>query len=538
MKPGSHHLRHPHHLWAIAAPLMSKYIYNHTHLAASEQLLRPSRRLRIGDIPQMRHWFSFIALALLSLMALPSAASAAVHVTGPAYSGSTLTCSVDAGPAALLEWSREDSVIVSPEPAPASYTITQADVGHNVRCRAHQEQGATVSYSFSPYTALIAAGPPPTIPPDTSTPDDTSPQPLPVVIPDLPMPEPVPEPAPNTLAADDPSYGTITGQPAVKQTLTCHPGPIRGRAVLTYSWIRDGARTKVHSSRYTLSASDTGSILTCLVTIVGPHSISVPMLGYSAGPVRKQLRAYHMPALNAAGSMIAARRCTITGTAGPDRLVGTPGPDVICGRGGADRIAGLGGNDIIDAGAGSDIVHGGGGGDIVYGGPGRDKLWGDVGSDRISGGADADTIDAGAGSDFVHGGSAGDTIYGGLGADLLRGASGADRIVGAAGDDLITGGGGSDTILGGDGRDGAWANYGIENIAMGPGDDTVNTGTGRALVHAGPGQDLIVADRAGHGAHTLWGDAGTDRFVIWAARSIVHAVQGEQIAAVSAAFVS
>ena len=53
--------------------------------------------------------------------------------------------------------------------------------------------------------------------------------------------------------------------------------------------------------------------------------------------------------------------CTITGTAGADRIVGTAGSDVICA---------LEGNDTIRAGAGDDTVIGGDGNDTISGGGG------------------------------------------------------------------------------------------------------------------------------------------------------------------------
>jgi hypothetical protein len=87
------------------------------------------------------------------------------------------------------------------------------------------------------------------------------------------------------------------------------------------------------------------------------------------------------------------RGCTITGTAGNDRLVGTRGDDVICGLGGDDRIHGRGGDDAIFGDAGNDRIDGGAGKDTVYG---------DDGDDRIDGGGDADVVEGGAGADRCH----------------------------------------------------------------------------------------------------------------------------------------
>jgi hypothetical protein len=77
------------------------------------------------------------------------------------------------------------------------------------------------------------------------------------------------------------------------------------------------------------------------------------------------------------------RPCTITGTAGPDRLRGTRHDDVICG---------LGGNDVIRAGAGDDAVFGDAGDDRLAGGRGDDTLYGGDGDNRLSGGRGEDVL--------------------------------------------------------------------------------------------------------------------------------------------------
>ena len=71
------------------------------------------------------------------------------------------------------------------------------------------------------------------------------------------------------------------------------------------------------------------------------------------------------------------RPCTITGTAGSDRLRGTSRDDVICG---------LGGDDVIDARDGDDAVFGDAGNDRIDGGDGDDTLYGGEGDDTLSGG--------------------------------------------------------------------------------------------------------------------------------------------------------
>jgi Ca2+-binding RTX toxin-like protein len=111
------------------------------------------------------------------------------------------------------------------------------------------------------------------------------------------------------------------------------------------------------------------------------------------------------------------RGCTVTGTAGPDRLVGTSGADVICGLAGDDRIEGMGGDDVL---------YGDDGVDRVVGGTGDDVLYGDDGDDRL---------DGGDGADVLAGGSGADRLAGDVGADHLEGGGGADRCIGDAADD-------------------------------------------------------------------------------------------------------
>ncbi len=127
------------------------------------------------------------------------------------------------------------------------------------------------------------------------------------------------------------------------------------------------------------------------------------------------------PALASADVTRRVPRCTITGTAGADRLRGTPKADVICGLGGNDTIAGRGGDDKIYGGAGDDRVEAGAGDDVVEGGAGRDR------------------------------------IAGGAGADSLAGDRGDDTLAGAAGEDSLYGEEGDDHLLGGPGDDGLWA---------------------------------------------------------------------------------
>jgi hypothetical protein len=89
------------------------------------------------------------------------------------------------------------------------------------------------------------------------------------------------------------------------------------------------------------------------------------------------------------------RPCTITGTAGPDRLQGTRGDDVICGLGGDDVIGAGRGDDVVFGDAGADRVDGGDGDDTLYGGEDADRLDGARGRDVLSGGPGPDDLVAG-----------------------------------------------------------------------------------------------------------------------------------------------
>jgi hypothetical protein len=98
------------------------------------------------------------------------------------------------------------------------------------------------------------------------------------------------------------------------------------------------------------------------------------------------------PAVGVEEFAVSPRGCTITGTAGDDRLAGTRGDDVICGLGGDDVILGGGGDDAAFGDAGDDAVEGGDGDDTLYGGDGADALAGDRGDDVLAGGPGADAL--------------------------------------------------------------------------------------------------------------------------------------------------
>jgi Ca2+-binding RTX toxin-like protein len=116
-----------------------------------------------------------------------------------------------------------------------------------------------------------------------------------------------------------------------------------------------------------------------------------------------------------------AVQCTITGTAGNDRLKGTKRRDVICGLGGADRITGLAGGDTLIGGAGRDRIRGGGG---------RDRLMGGAGGDTLRGGRRADHLVGAKGRDRMFGGPGNDRLVAHRDrrrGDVLHGGGGHDR---------------------------------------------------------------------------------------------------------------
>ena len=194
------------------------------------------------------------------------------------------------------------------------------------------------------------------------------------------------------------------------------------------------------------------------------------------------------------------RDCTITGTAGGNKLTGTAGDDVICGLGGADKIAARGGNDVIFgdsgndrlvSGAGVDELNGGSGsGDLAYFGreanqaveanlgtgtvanDGRGNAEMIVGVERAQGaGNQTNSLTGDSGPNVLIGGRLADLLDGAAGGDLLRGEreraqSGAgDTLAGAEGDDTLFPGLGTNDVVGGTGAD--MLNYGALAVPTG-----------------------------------------------------------------------
>lgn len=201
--------------------------------------------------------------------------------------------------------------------------------------------------------------------------------------------------------------------------------------------------------------------------------VQVRLLPSAGNPVQGRGAVFDL-AWYAAGT--SSGGCTITGTAGDDKLVGTSGHDVICGLGGNDTISGMGGNDTIDGGPGRDTIS--------Y----RSARAG-VRVDLTAGTTAGWTTDSLTGIEVVLGSELDDTLLGSPGNDYLRGFGGRDEIRGLAGNDVlrggragdtVEGGTGSDVLKGGPGNDSLWANDQVK------GNDTVDGGYGR---------DRCAADR-------------------------------------------
>jgi hypothetical protein len=150
---------------------------------------------------------------------------------------------------------------------------------------------------------------------------------------------------------------------------------------------------------------DQGMIMAAIGNALGDD---VMRTSFATADVRRALR----PVLGVEEFNVAPRACTLTGTAGPDRLVGTSGPDVVCGLGGDDRLEGMGGDDVLYGDAGVDRLVGGPGDDTLYGDDGADRLDGGDGADVLSGGPDADRLVGDAGADHLEGGGGGDRCVG------------------------------------------------------------------------------------------------------------------------------
>ena len=141
---------------------------------------------------------------------------------------------------------------------------------------------------------------------------------------------------------------------------------------------------------------DQGMIMAAIGNALGKD---VLRRAFATNDVERELR----PVIGVEEFSASPRPCTITGTAGADRLRGTRGDDVICGGDGDDVIDGRDGDDALMGDAGDDRLAGGDGRDTLYGGEGDDKLDGGWGRDVLSGGPGDDGLARGPGDHLEEG---------------------------------------------------------------------------------------------------------------------------------------
>ena len=229
-------------------------------------------------------------------------------------------------------------------------------------------------------------------------------------------------------------------------------------------------------------------------------------------------------------------KCTITGTAGPDRIVGTAGNDVICGLAGNDVIFGKGGNDLLLGGPGNDQLSGDAGQDLLVGAAGDDKLLGGAGTDTvdyssasseinanlatgIATGQGADTL---SGDENLTGGAANDTLTGDASNNVLSGASGNDLLLGGPGNDQLSGNAGRDMLFGNLGNDSLIGGAQVDSFLGGAGIDTLTAGTAGDTCATDPAdivRGICQTDQAGPVISEVTApsslDAGTALVISW-----------------------
>ena len=166
--------------------------------------------------------------------AIPPTASADPTITGTALVGETLTCnpgSWQGDPAFSYQWLRNGAPIATAtEP---TYALGASDKGTAIQCAltASNAGGTRLLYSAS---SLIGAQPP--------------------------------------SASADPS---VSGTPAVGQTLACAPGIWFNSPTFSYQWLRNGAPIgAATAATYIVAAADEGKILQCSVSAANADALA------------------------------------------------------------------------------------------------------------------------------------------------------------------------------------------------------------------------------------------------------------------------
>jgi hypothetical protein len=134
---------------------------------------------------------------------------------------------------------------------------------------------------------------------------------------------------------------------------------------------RDSVNISTRTPSQTYLSLDQGMVMAALGNALGDD---VLRRAFATPDLERAVR----PVVGVEEFDVSPRGCTITGTAGDDRLTGTSGDDVICGLGGDDRIDGRGGDDVVFGDAGDDRIDGGAGADHAEGGGGDDRCVGDA----------------------------------------------------------------------------------------------------------------------------------------------------------------
>ncbi len=279
------------------------------------------------------HAESITSSGTASVANVNDAPTGSVSIAGTATQGQTLTASNTlADPDGLgtisYQWQSDGAAISGA--TSATFTLTQAQVGHAVTVVASYTDG------FSHAETVASASVTPTAP--------------------APPPEPEPEPEPPA--------------PTVVTVVTAGGNSVTG-----------GAQANVIASS---GGADTVSAGAGDDTVVGGARNDVLQGNQDQDSI----------AGGGGDDLIHGGQGddALQGDSGRDVLFGDKGADRVLGGEGGDLMQGGQGGDYLSGDAGDDVVRGGQGDDRVFGGDGSDFLSGDRGNDTLTGGAGADTF--------------------------------------------------------------------------------------------------------------------------------------------------